>query len=83
MAGICQCGAGAGEILFNSVDKDGTLSGPDLDSITQICENLTVPVVAVGGVSSIQDMKAVISAGASAVGAGAFFVFHGPHGQYS
>ena len=71
--------AGAGEILLNSVDKDGTLSGPDLDSISKISENLTVPVIAVGGVSSIQDMKDVISAGASAVAAGAFFVFHGPH----
>ncbi len=71
--------AGAGEILLNSVDKDGTLSGPDLDSISKICEKLTVPVIAVGGVSSIEDMQTVISAGASAVAAGAFFVFHGPH----
>jgi cyclase len=71
--------AGAGEILLNSVDKDGTLSGPDLDSISKASGHLTVPVIAVGGVSSLDDMKAIISAGASAVAAGSFFVFHGPH----
>lgn len=71
--------AGAGEILFNSVNKDGTLSGPDLAPLAKICRTLSVPVIGVGGVSSIEDMKKVINAGANAVAAGAFFVFHGPH----
>jgi len=71
--------AGAGEILLNSVDRDGTMSGMDLELISQIADSLTVPLIASGGVGSIKDMKDAVKAGASAVAAGAFFVFHGPH----
>lgn len=71
--------AGAGEILLNAVDRDGTLSGPDLHLIRAASEQVDVPLVAVGGISSLADIKACVSAGASAVAAGAFFVFHGPH----
>lgn len=71
--------AGAGEVLVNAVDKDGTLSGPDLELIRQASENIRVPMIAVGGVSSLADIKAAVDAGASAVAAGAFFVYHGPH----
>lgn len=71
--------AGAGEVLVNAVDKDGTLSGPDLDLIRQASEKIRVPMIAVGGVSSLADIKAAVNAGASAVAAGAFFVYHGPH----
>jgi cyclase len=70
---------GAGEILLNVVNKDGTLSGPDLKSIELISGESDVPVIALGGISSIEDIKACIQAGASAVAAGSFFVFHGPH----
>lgn len=70
---------GAGEILLNSVDKDGTLTGPDLDLIQQASRSIDVPLIAVGGVSSLTDIRAAVDAGASAVAAGAFFVFHGPH----
>jgi cyclase len=38
-----------------------------------------VPVIAVGGVGSLEDIRRAVQAGASAVSAGAFFVFHGPH----
>jgi len=71
--------AGAGEVLLNAVDKDGTLSGSDLELIRQARQHLEVPLVAVGGISSLSDIKAAVDAGASAVAAGAFFVFHGPH----
>lgn len=71
--------AGAGELLLNAVDRDGTLAGPDLDLIRQASAGVTVPVIAVGGVSSLGDIKACVECGASAVAAGAFFVFHGPH----
>lgn len=71
--------AGAGEIMLNAVDQDGTLAGPDLKLIKQASDALSVPLVAVGGISSLQDIRAAVDAGASAVGAGAFFVFHGPH----
>jgi cyclase len=71
--------AGAGEVLLNAVDKDGTLSGPDLDLIREAGAALSVPLIAVGGISSLADIKACVGAGASAVAAGAFFVFNGPH----
>jgi len=71
--------AGAGEILLNSVDRDGTLSGMDLELIKEVSSLLSVPLVAAGGAGSLQDMKNAVDAGASAVAAGAFFVFHGPH----
>jgi cyclase len=71
--------AGAGEILLNVVDKDGTLQGPDLALIKQLSRSIDVPLIAIGGVSSLGDIKAAITAGASAVAAGAFFVYHGPH----
>jgi len=71
--------AGAGEIVLNAVDRDGTLKGMDLDLIKQASKAIGVPLVAVGGAGSLQDIKAAIDAGASAVSAGAFFVFQGPH----
>lgn len=71
--------AGAGEILLNAVDRDGTLAGPDLMLIKQVSQHLDVPLIAIGGVSSLSDIKACVDVGASAVAAGAFFVFHGPH----
>jgi imidazole glycerol-phosphate synthase subunit HisF len=71
--------AGAGELLLNAVDKDGTLEGPDLQLIQEASAGIRVPIVALGGVASLSDIKACVDAGASAVAAGAFFVFHGPH----
>ena len=71
--------AGAGEVLLNAVDKDGTLSGPDLPLIQQASAAVDVPLIALGGVSNLADIKACVDAGASAVAAGAFFVYHGPH----
>lgn len=71
--------AGAGEVLINAVDKDGTLSGPDLDLIKEADEELDIPLIALGGISSLEDIREAVLAGASAVAAGAFFVFHGPH----
>jgi cyclase len=71
--------AGAGEVLLNAVDKDGTLSGPDLDLIQKASKAVQVPLIAVGGISSLEDIKAAINVGASGVAAGAFFVYYGPH----
>jgi cyclase len=70
---------GAGEVLLNAVDRDGTMEGMDLDLIRETAGKLSVPLIAVGGAGSLADMKAAVEAGASAVAAGAFFVFHGPH----
>lgn len=70
---------GAGEVLINSVDKDGTRSGPDLELIKQANINLDVPLIALGGVGKLLDIKLAIDAGANAVAAGSFFVFNGRH----
>lgn len=70
---------GAGEIVLNAVDRDGTMKGVDEDLIRKGCEGLSVPLVAVGGVGSLADIRKAVDAGASAVGVGAWFVFYGPH----
>lgn len=71
--------AGAGEVLLNSVDRDGTLSGPDLNIIKRISNSINVPIIACGGISSLEDIKAAVEVGASAVAAGSFFLYYGPH----
>jgi len=71
--------AGAGEVLINAVHKDGTLAGPDLSLIQTAASKLPVPLIYAGGVSSLNDIKSCMDSGASAVGAGAFFVFNGPY----
>jgi len=71
--------AGAGEIVLNAVDKDGTMKGMDTELIKEAAKILSVPLVAVGGIGSLADIKAAVDAGANAVSAGAFFVFQGPH----
>jgi cyclase len=70
--------AGAGEVVLNAVDRDGTLSGMSTELISSASRVSTVPLVAVGGAGSLDDIRSGIRAGADAVGAGAFFVYHGP-----
>ena len=71
---------GVGEILVNSIDRDGTQSGYDLTLLKQVSEAVTVPVIACGGAGGVDDfVKAVTEGGASAVAAGSLFVFVGPH----
>ncbi|NVJ98900.1 MAG: imidazole glycerol phosphate synthase subunit HisF [Alphaproteobacteria bacterium] len=71
--------AGAGEIFLNAVDRDGTMAGMDCAMIREAAALVSVPLIACGGVGSLDDIKAGVDAGASAVGAGAFFVYQGPH----
>ena len=72
-------GLGIGELLINSVDKDGLLNGPDLEIISILRNEINIPIISLGGVSSIADMRKLIESGASAVAAGSFFTFYGPH----
>jgi cyclase len=71
--------AGAGEILLNAVDRDGTMAGIDAKLISAAAKDCRVPLIACGGVGSLADIKSAVMAGANAVAAGAFFVYHGPH----
>lgn len=70
---------GAGEILLNCVEREGTLLGPDLELVREASAMVNVPLIGTGGVGSLADVQAAVAAGASAVAAGAFFVFYGPH----
>ena len=71
---------GAGELLVNSIDRDGTMQGYDLELTKKVSEAVSIPVVACGGARTIADLGAAINdGGASAVAAGSMFVFHGPH----
>ena len=70
---------GAGEVLLNSVERDGTFRGPDLELIERCTSISQIPVTAVGGIACMQDIVNVWKLGASGVGAGSFFVFHGPN----
>lgn len=73
-------GAGAGEILLNNVDADGTMEGFDLKLVRRVADAVDVPVVACGGAGTPAHLKgALTEGGASAVAAGSIFVFHGKH----
>jgi imidazole glycerol-phosphate synthase subunit HisF len=67
---------GAGEILLTSIDRDGSLSGYDLDLIERVVRAVDVPVIASGGAGTYDDLvRAVRDAGAAAVAAASIFHF--------
>ncbi|MGB0383230.1 MAG: AglZ/HisF2 family acetamidino modification protein [Ardenticatenaceae bacterium] len=71
---------GAGEILLNSIDRDGTMKGYDLALIRRVSEAVDIPVVACGGAGNINDLADAVKKGkASAAAAGSMFVFQGRH----
>lgn len=57
---------GAGEIVANSIDRDGTGAGYDLDLTSRICEAVSLPVIASGGAATAQDIADGFDSGASA-----------------
>jgi cyclase len=66
---------GAGEILLNSMDADGTEAGFDLELITAVRDVVTVPVIASGGAGQVGHFAPAIDAGADAVLAASVFHF--------
>lgn len=69
---------GAGEIVINSIDRDGTLSGYDLDLARDVRNAVTTPLSFLGGAGSIEHMQALIDAvGVVGAAAGSLFVFKG------
>jgi cyclase len=69
--------AGVGEIILQSVDRDGLRQGMDLALIQSISQQLSVPVVALGGAGEVADMARALKAGASAAASGSAFSFIG------
>jgi imidazole glycerol-phosphate synthase subunit HisF len=68
---------GAGEILLNSMDADGTRAGFDLELIRAVRAAVTVPVIASGGAGQLADFANAVAAGADAVLAASLFHFGG------
>ena len=66
---------GAGEILLNCVERDGTLSGYDLDLIRDVASIVRIPVIACGGAGSYEHLREGLAAGAHAVAAAAMWHF--------
>ncbi|HEY8609592.1 MAG TPA: AglZ/HisF2 family acetamidino modification protein [Noviherbaspirillum sp.] len=70
---------GAGEILLNAIDRDGTMEGFDLALVSRVAEAVSIPVVAAGGAGKLSHLREAVDRGASAAAAGSLFVFHGRH----
>lgn len=66
---------GAGEILLNSIDRDGTGTGYDVDLVHDVSQGVSIPVVALGGVGKYEHFTAGLGAGASAIAAANIFHF--------
>ena len=71
--------SGSGELLVTSMDKDGTQSGYDIELMKTISESVNIPVIASGGVGTLDHLADGIKSGASAVLAAS--IFH--YGTYS
>ncbi len=68
-------GLGAGEILLNAMDADGTEDGFDLDLIRAVRREVTIPVIASGGAGKVEHFPPAVEAGADAVLAATVFHF--------
>ena len=67
---------GAGEILLNSIDQDGTWEGYDFELIKQVTNAVNIPVIVCGGAGKVEHFqKAIHQGGASAVAAGSMFLY--------
>ena len=67
-----------GEVLLGSIDRDGTMSGYDLDVIHKAANALSVPLIVSGGCGSLQHAIDALEAGASAVAISSMFLIHRP-----
>lgn len=69
---------GAGEIILQSFDRDGTMSGYDIELIKAVSTSVKIPVIALGGAGSLDHMAEAHQKGyASACAAGSMFVYAG------
>lgn len=66
---------GAGEILLNSMDADGTQDGFDLEMIEKVRNEVSIPIIASGGAGKAEDFPPAVAAGADAVLAASVFHF--------
>lgn len=66
---------GAGELIVTAIKNDGMMNGYDLGLIRKIAKAVNIPVVASGGAGTYEDMHKALKCGASAVAAGAMFLW--------
>lgn len=73
-------GLGAGEILLNSIDQDGTMKGYDYALIDEVRDAVTLPMSVLGGAGSIEDIRGLVERyGVIGAAAGSLFVFKGKY----
>ncbi len=68
---------GAGEILLQSVERDGLMQGYDLPLLAEASHSISIPLVAAGGAGTIAHLGEAVHHGAHAAAAGSMFVYHG------
>lgn len=69
---------GAGELIIQSVDNDGMMTGYDVALIQLVSAHVNIPIVALGGARSLEDLKNVYHQSfPSGLAAGSLFVYHG------
>ncbi len=69
---------GAGELIINSIDKDGMMTGYDIELVKKATSAVMIPVIACGGCGSLNHLReAYFNGGAHAVAAGSIFIYHG------
>jgi cyclase len=69
---------GAGEIIIQSIDRDGTMNGYDIPLVRKVSQAVRIPVVALGGAGTAGHLKEVYREGyANGLAAGSMFIYHG------
>ena len=69
---------GAGELIVQCIDRDGTYTGYGVTMVRSVSNSVNIPVIALGGASSVEDLRKVVCEGnASAAAAGSMFVYKG------
>jgi cyclase len=69
---------GAGEIIIQSIDRDGTMNGYDIPLIRKLSKAVSIPVIALGGAGNLEHLKQAYREGfANGLAAGSIFVYHG------
>lgn len=71
---------GAGEVVANSIDRDGVMQGYDMELVAEVREAISLPMTVLGGAGSLKDIEGLIRAfGIIGAAAGSLFVFKGKY----
>ena len=71
--------AGAGELLLNDIDREGSYSGYNLTMLKELVSIVNIPVVVSGGACQVSDFTEAAQNGASGMAAGSMFIYQRPH----